>query len=238
MTLIEGTDVSAAQGPSLDWSAIAATDVRFAICKSTESTGYVDRTFSRNASCARAAGLAVGAYHFFRAERDPEQQAKSFHDVASGAVDLPPVLDFESLHGVAPAEAAARAIAFVAATEEFWQRRCIVYSYVSFVQQLGRVAFAPLADRPLWVAHYGVQSPTVPLPWEAWTLWQYDGDGGRKLPGGVDADFDRLAVDIPTLISACDLRATHERPAAPSSPAHPLGDADRAEQEARDAADR
>lgn len=57
----------------------------------------------------------------------------------------------------------------------------------------GDVAWA--ADYPLWLADYRDgwprpgSSPRVPRPWLTWTFWQFDGNGGLRLPNGVDCDF-------------------------------------------------
>jgi hypothetical protein len=52
----------------------------------------------------------------------------------------------------------------------------------------------------LWLAAYGAQGripadterPKVPAPFDASKplLWQHDGNGGLKLPNGIDADFN------------------------------------------------
>lgn len=49
----------------------------------------------------------------------------------------------------------------------------------------------------LWMADYRAKGrwpadgerPNVPFPWVDWLFWQHDGDGGLRLPNGVDADF-------------------------------------------------
>lgn len=83
MSQILGTDVSVAQGLRLDWPAIAASGIRFAICKATEHVGYTDPTFARNAVAAVQAGLIVGSYHVLRPEADADQQARRYFDIAA-----------------------------------------------------------------------------------------------------------------------------------------------------------
>src|SRR5207302_821092 len=39
----------------------------------------------------------------------------------------------------------------------------------------------------LWIANYHVPQPTVPLPWDRWTFWQFAPDGRCK---GVNGDCD------------------------------------------------
>lgn len=204
-----GTDVSAAQGSRLDWPAIAASGLRFAICKATEHVGYTDPTFARNAVAAAQAGLIVGSYHVLRPEGDVDRQARHYFEVAAAHSEFPPVLDFELTGGVVGAEVHRRAVAFVEATEALWGRPCIVYTGVGFWNLIGNPESPALGERPLWVAHYGVSTPSIPKPWRraGWTMWQFDGNGGRKLPGGVDADFNWFAGDDESLRALCQRTA-------------------------------
>lgn len=51
------------------------------------------------------------------------------------------------------------------------------------------------AKYALWMAWYvkgwpkDGDAPKIPAPWSEWLFWQFDGDGGLKLPNGIDADF-------------------------------------------------
>ena len=92
---IRGIDVSHHQG-KIDWRRVAADDVAFAIIKATEGGTHVDTLFATNLREARAAGLAVGAYHFFTFCRPGADQARNFMAVVpSGEPLLPPVVDIE-----------------------------------------------------------------------------------------------------------------------------------------------
>ncbi|TGU69877.1 lysozyme, partial [Mesorhizobium sp. M1C.F.Ca.ET.144.01.1.1] len=92
---IRGIDVSHHQG-QIDWQRVAADDVAFAIIKATEGGTHVDTEFATNLREARAAGLAVGAYHFFTFCRPGADQAKNFiAAVPRGEALLPPVVDIE-----------------------------------------------------------------------------------------------------------------------------------------------
>lgn len=58
----------------------------------------------------------------------------------------------------------------------------------------GDVSWA--ADFDLWIAWYvgghwptAGASPHIPKPWTTWRFWQFDGNGGLRLPSGMDADF-------------------------------------------------
>jgi GH25 family lysozyme M1 (1,4-beta-N-acetylmuramidase) len=84
-----------------------------------------------------------------------------------------------------------------------------LYVSPSFLQQVF-TDLTPLAETPLWIAHWEVKKPAVPLPWSAnnpqYQLWQDLGDawavpginGGKKnkadrdwFPGTID-DFNKV----------------------------------------------
>jgi len=66
------------------------------IAKASEGATYRDRNFARNIRKAKQAGLIVGAYHFFRKNRDGVQQANNLLGAVSDkALDLPLVIDIE-----------------------------------------------------------------------------------------------------------------------------------------------
>ena len=90
-----GVDVSHHRG-DIDWAAARADGIAFAYIKATEGGDLVDSRFKMNWDRARAAGLAVGAYHFFTFCRDGASQASNFLDTVPRAVDaLPPAVDLE-----------------------------------------------------------------------------------------------------------------------------------------------
>ncbi|HNX50430.1 MAG TPA: hypothetical protein PKL08_09710, partial [Thermoanaerobaculaceae bacterium] len=57
----------------------------------------------------------------------------------------------------------------------------------------GDVSWA--ADFDLWMAWYRSgwplpgDAPKVPSPFPTWKFWQFDGNGGLRLPSGTDSDF-------------------------------------------------
>ena len=65
------------QGP-IDWQRVAGDGIGFVYMKATEGGDWVDATFAPNWAGARAAGLKVGAYHFFTLCRAGADQAANF----------------------------------------------------------------------------------------------------------------------------------------------------------------
>ena len=191
--MLAGLDVSYAQGANLPWSAIYQHGERFAICRSSYGLNTVDKTFLPNVNGAREAGLLTGSYHFFLADQDPLEQARKYYSLAYEYTDLWPVIDIEAsgFKGVSTSEVLASAEAFVAESQRLWCQNVFVYVNYSDWMALGNPVDSPLVDCPLWVAHYGVSKPLMPPPWRerGWTLWQWDGDKGQRLPDGRDSDF-------------------------------------------------
>lgn len=82
----------------VDANAVRANGITYAWCKATEGTAYVDPTFVGKVGQLRAAGIAVGAYHFMRGG-DPRAQARHFRTVAATCLtpgSVLPMLDMEA----------------------------------------------------------------------------------------------------------------------------------------------
>ena len=92
---VAGIDVSKHNG-EIDFGKVAADDYQFVFIKASEGKTYQDEAFARNYQGARAAGLKVGAYHFFRKNRTGEEQAANLLAAVKGkTLDLPLVIDLE-----------------------------------------------------------------------------------------------------------------------------------------------
>ena len=184
-----GIDVSAHQ-QEIDWQQVAADGYSFAILKATEGSGYTDPMFERNWEQARAAGLTVGAYHYFTLCSAGADQAEDFLErVPVDDAALPPALDleFDGACDERPAAEAAQAEinAFVERVEEAWGRRVIIYSSVEWRQHYG----LPVSEgRPDWL----YQDQGRPEP-EDWSVWQMRFDGTVSgIEGNVDIDVLRI----------------------------------------------
>ena len=92
---VRGVDASHYQG-QINWERIAEQGITFAFLKATEGSGTVDDCFAQNWENARAAGLYVGAYHFFSFDSSAATQAENYCAVVPDVEDaLPPVIDLE-----------------------------------------------------------------------------------------------------------------------------------------------
>lgn len=92
---IRGVDVSHYQG-EIDWAKMAEQKIDFAFIKATEGSSLIDECFAFNWQQAKAAGLCVGAYHFFSYDSSGSTQAENFiANVPQNEWNMPPVIDVE-----------------------------------------------------------------------------------------------------------------------------------------------
>lgn len=99
----------------------------------------------------------------------------------------------------------------------------VIYSYPYFLQSISKAKnYAQLVRYKLWLAggpqyDHGNGSwpdlqtyklPVVPGWGSDWTFNQCDGNGGRKLANGVDADFNIFRYDFAALEQFCQVQVT------------------------------
>ena len=182
---LRGIDVSHHQH-AIDWTKVAADDVAFAYLKATEGGDYRDDAFARNWDAARAAGLAVGAYHFFTFCRPGAEQADNVLATVPAAADaLPLVVDLEFGGNCgrvpAPTDLRGELDAFLARVEPARGRRVVFYVTAEFLDAYG----AALPPRALWRRSLLRE----PEPLARWVLWQYHNRGRVDgIDGPVDLD--------------------------------------------------
>ena len=227
-SVVEGIDVSHWQG-TINWTKVAAASKKFAIIKATDgqvqTSGslYVDPLYATNHAGAKTAGLWTGAYHFARPDataNDAIHEADWFAaHTGLGAGDLIPALDLEVSGGLSVTALQAWVKAFLDEVTAKIGMRPMIYTSPSFWgKYMGNTTtLADAGYKTLWVAHWGVTSPTVPANnWggHGWTFWQYTSDGTvNGISGRVDLDRYNGADLTPVAFSAFKLAA-----AIPSGP--------------------
>ena len=187
---LEGVDVSRWQG-SIDFEAVRASGRRFVIAKASEGVGYTDPKWATNKSAARAAGLALGAYHFARPDLNPTNPAAEADwfvttmGLAPGM--LMPTLDIEVSGGLSAANLTAWVKDFLERVYARTGVRAMIYVSPAFFRtKLGNTRwFADNGYGILWIAHWTTaDGPDVPADnWggRSWTFWQYTSNG--SVPG-------------------------------------------------------
>ena len=184
---VPGVDVSHHQA-GVDWAALADADVHFVYLKATEGIDYLDPSFGESWRAAGEAGLLRGAYHMYRPEDTPAEQAAWFlsvlREAGFGPGDLPPALDVERVRttdSIPREQLAAEALAWLSRVEIELGRKPLLYTNPTFwVEKLEENH--ELTEYPLWLAEYRHEDPgPLELGWEEWTLWQHSQSG--ELPG-------------------------------------------------------
>jgi len=135
-----GTDLSAAQGPNVDFATFVANGIQFVIPKATQGEKHVDSSYERNAREACAAVEFVGGYHWYEPRQDPIRQAAHAvdlvgeHVLSRATTPMGVMIDFEDddrsdprgpVHGRDLVQGAS---AFVLEVERLSGWRVLVYS--------------------------------------------------------------------------------------------------------------
>jgi len=207
---IRGIDVSHHQG-SIDWRRVAADDVAFAIIKATEGGTHVDTQFATNLREARAAGLAVGAYHFFTFCRPGADQARNFMSVVPrGEPLLPPVVDIEfggnCPQRPSPEQLNAELAAFLGPVETAFGKQAIFY----LTDEAADAYSASIITRQRWLRSLAIRPSQ-----NDWIYWQYHNMGRVDGIKG-DVDLNVLKGSRETLAEL--FAPTPSSPGTPQSP--------------------
>lgn len=184
-----GLDVSHWQG-QMDWPKAKAANVWFAFIKATQRLTVTDSRFLINWQQAKAAGILVGAYHYFQPTYDPVAQAEYFVNTVLAAgqtADLPFSLDVEE-QGSTPGFSD-MVKTCLNKIEELTGRKPILYTSIYYANHyLGTVTPA-VAD--LWIANWTQnQNPNMPNGWTDWRFWQYSNSGVGSTYGAQSARID------------------------------------------------
>lgn len=187
----------------VDWADWAARAYRFVYIKCTEGTGWVDNKWMTHQAAAETEDFYTGPYHYFRVAWDGATQAQHFYNTVSVRQwDMPPAIDVERTNnnGFTKAEFATKLKACLDKTEELFQRKPVIYTSRTMWNELvGTVTWAK--DYDLWVAHYGVTSPSIPEAWagQQWKLWQYTSTplDQNRFNGELDDFLRWIGVVVP-----------------------------------------
>jgi lysozyme len=200
---IEGIDIYEGVG-AVEWHRVAQDEKSFAFIRGAYGD-RADSMFAQNYAGAKAAGLMVGAYHFYRVTRDPQAQAQVMTGVLQkagyGDGDLPPVIDVEDNPGYDgpwnPADNQ-RYIAglrlWIGKLQAATGRLPIIYTRAGFWSQIGNPT--GFDGCPLWISNYGVTSPKLPTGWSQYAFWQYSDAGNVDgVHGHCDLNLFNGTVD-------------------------------------------
>jgi len=186
-----GIDVSHHQG-EIDWDVVSGDGVSFAYIKATEGGDWTDPRFDENWKGAQAAGVEIGAYHFFTNCVSGVEQARNYlQTVPVAEFSLPPALDLEFVGQCPgtpnPDELRVEIEDFVAVIENEVGRSVMLYVLDDFEDRYSVLANI---DRPVWRRHLYRRPST-----NDWLVWQYSGTAAIDgIEGWVDLDVADLSA--------------------------------------------
>ena len=206
--LYKGVDVSGVQG-DIDWAKAKANGVDFAILKATAGNTITDSRFHQNMKAAQAAGVPVGAYHFFYASNVAETKAEAEYflkTVKGYTFQYPLVLDVEGNALNLPKETLVSLVELFCDMVEEAGYYVSIYASAS---PLNGILNGPGMNKfDIWVAQWSQEAPTIPLPYG---LWQHSNQGSVA---GISTrvDLDYAYQDYPAIMKQAGLNGFGKRP--------------------------
>lgn len=207
--MLKGIDVAYAQGV-INWSAVYASGVRFAMVKATQGRAvssnsylFTDRQFANNIFGASDNGLRVGVYHYLTAKTVKEAQTEAEHfcrtiEPYRARIDLWAAVDVEEKKYLPKNKKLLTEIvnAFTAyvAAEGY---RPMIYTNRDFFQSY--LNYGSLSHKTVWRAHWvssgyrtfdNVDPDDTPTDYaDDMQIWQF-GIGAKGAVKGVNAAID------------------------------------------------
>lgn len=200
--LIDGIDVSYAQGGYINWSKVKRAGIDYAFirvgARSYGSTGRLieDDYYKRNIEEAQKNGIQVGVYFFSQAINELEAQAEARYTlklIQGYNLDLPVVMDYEFSGGSSGRLTAANlsktqmtknAKTFMKIIEDAGYEP-MLYANLMFLRH-SIYANTISAEYPIWLAQYNTYSSYA----DSYDYWQYTSSGNVfGISGRVDCNF-------------------------------------------------
>ena len=180
-------DVSKWQGV-MNWE-VAKPLIHACIIKAGEGVGYPDPQFANNWDGAKKAGIPRSAYFYFKPEKDGSKQLEFFLSLFPGGYDGEwiPWLDMEYRSPLTSKNQLLNS--FEKFVTKWWSatgKPIGVYTRTSWWDPNFPPGASDIPKQcPLWLAQYGVATPTtIPREWQlagkTWDLHQYSADGNMK----------------------------------------------------------
>lgn len=184
---IRGIDVSHHQG-HIDWNRVSEDkQVNYCFIKATESNNFTDSRYAENLRRARAAGVKVGAYHFFSPTTSPVAQLQNMISVVKkDEQDIIPLIDVEKIGRRANVHAFQQRLkTFLVAVEKHYGIRPLVYTGENFYNKYLAGHFT---DYRFMIAKYREPEPRLNDRETIVLMWQYTSTGTIS---GVTGDCDQ-----------------------------------------------
>lgn len=182
-TMLKGIDISHYQGDFVSELASNKT-LDFVISKATQGLTYVDAKFEGNWEALKQENYIRGAYHFYDASENAQQQALHFINTVGdiNAGDITPIVDIEgaSLSKLNSSTTKQKIdlvekglLQLLSDLQLHYGRKPIVYTNYTFAQKY--LINTRFSDYPLWLAEYtSEKQPKIPNVWKerGFKIWQ------------------------------------------------------------------
>lgn len=179
---MNGIDISNLQG-NVDMNLIKNDGMSFIIAKATEGNTFVDAYYKQNISNAKVVGLLAGAYHFakFTDISTATNEANFFVANCSSAKPDFVALDFEQQCSGDMTKACLTFLDIISKVAT-----AVIYCNPNYINTHLN---SDITKYPLWIANYGVSTPSTPL-WGSYAIWQYSDSGQISgISGSLDLDI-------------------------------------------------
>lgn len=192
---IDCVDVSEYQ-PTVDWGKVHRAGYECAIARVGYGVRHPDKSYGTGrVKAVRSSGLKLGVYQFVLPTNDHTGTVEanvSWNLARAGGWNPKTEPIFADIE-VTPLSASATctyAGQLLARWKQLGAKLPGVYTGPGFANA-HLTACKSLASYPLWDAHYGPKTPTVPRPWTVWTAWQFTDKANVPGAGHVDASVVR-----------------------------------------------
>lgn len=178
---VRGIDISA-HNDYPNFKAVSDAGYKFVFLKASEGGDFRDQNFAINYDKARHAGLKVGAYHYFRFDRDGVRQAMNLLKVIGNRkLDLGIAVDVEE-HANAKNVSLDTIRTRLQVMTEYLNMRGYRVIFYSNREGWGKYLLQDFEGFPLWICSFTDNSNR-----DDWDFWQFNHHG--KVPG-VRGDVD------------------------------------------------
>ena len=181
---ISGIDISKYNG-KINWDKLKEQELDFVFIKATEGKTRLDPCYHENIKCAKRIKAKVGAYHFFKFNRDGAEQARNFLSrVNIYNLNFAPILDVEESGNYTnrnnPQLVIREIRDCISYVEARSSRKVIIYTngheYNKYIKN-------NFNRNPLWICSLDEEPPID----RDWTFWQYAHKGEMSgIKGWVD----------------------------------------------------
>lgn len=180
---VRGIDVSAHNGNIDFYKLFQNKGLKFVFIKATEGESLKDRNFNVNYQKAKKSGFKVGAYHFFKFNKNGKIQAINFlQTIKNKKLDMPLVIDIEKHSNNFPNITISKIRQRL--NEMITHLRASGYNIIIYTNKNGYNDYIKgyFDKYPLWICSF-----TNPPINSNWIFWQHSHQGRLY---GYDKDID------------------------------------------------